>query len=43
MSDNLLVMKEGSIEERGEADEIYNKPQKQYTQELIKSIPKPRC
>ena len=40
MSDNLLVMKEGQIEERGEADAIYNNPQKKYTQELINAIPK---
>lgn len=40
MSDNLLVMKEGQIEERGEADTIYNNPQKKYTQELINAIPK---
>lgn len=43
MSDNLLVMKNGLIEERGEADEIYNNPQKKYTQELISAIPKPLC
>ncbi len=40
MSDNLLVMKEGQIEERGEADAIYNSPKKKYTQELIRAIPK---
>ncbi len=40
MSDNLLVMKEGQIEERGEADAIYNNPERKYTQELIRAIPK---
>ena len=40
MSDQLLVMNEGKIEEIGEADSIYNKPQKEYTKKLIEAIPK---
>jgi len=40
MSDNLLVMKNGMIEEQGEADLVYKNPQKKYTQELINAIPK---
>jgi peptide/nickel transport system ATP-binding protein len=40
MSDQLLVMNEGKIEEIGEADSIYNNPQKEYTKKLIKAIPK---
>ena len=40
MSDQLLVMNEGKIEEIGDADEIYENPQKNYTKELISAIPK---
>jgi len=40
MADSLLVMKEGVIEEMGEADAIYKNPQKKYTQQLIGAIPK---
>ncbi len=40
MSDQLLVMNEGKIEEIGDADEIYENPQTKYTQELIGAIPK---
>ena len=40
MSDQLLVMKEGKIEEIGEADSIYNNPKKEYTKKLIEAIPK---
>ena len=40
MADQLLVMKDGKIEEIGDADEIYANPIKEYTQKLIKSIPK---
>jgi len=40
MSDQLLVMNEGKIEEIGEADSIYNNPQKEYTKKLIEAIPK---
>ena len=40
MADQLLVMKEGKIEEIGDADEIYANPNKEYTQKLIESIPK---
>lgn len=40
MSDQLLVMNNGKIEERGEADNIYNHPQKEYTKKLIEAIPK---
>jgi peptide/nickel transport system ATP-binding protein len=40
MSDQLLVMKEGVIEEQGDADAIYNAPQKDYTKKLIHAIPK---
>ena len=40
MSDNLLVMSKGIIEEEGEADAIYANPKKAYTQKLIDAIPK---
>ncbi len=40
MADQLLVMKDVKIEEIGDADEIYANPTKEYTQKLIKAIPK---
>ena len=40
MSDQLLVMNQGKIEEIGEADSIYNNPEKEYTKKLIDAIPK---
>lgn len=40
MSDQLLVLNEGKIQEIGDADEIYENPQEVYTQELISAIPK---
>tara|TARA_B110000037_G_C17118148_1_gene504643 strand:- start:798 stop:2594 length:1797 start_codon:yes stop_codon:yes gene_type:complete len=40
MSDRMVVMNKGEIEEMGLADEIYNNPQKEYTQRLISAIPK---
>jgi len=40
MADQLLVMKEGKIEEIGDADEIYANPTKEYTRKLIDAIPK---
>ncbi len=40
MADQLLVMKEGKIEEIGDADEIYANPTKEYTKKLIDAIPK---
>ncbi len=40
MSDRMIVMNQGKIEEIGAADDIYNNPQKPYTQKLIAAIPK---
>ncbi|QAA82165.1 ABC transporter ATP-binding protein [Aequorivita sp. H23M31] len=40
MSDQLLVMNKGKIEELGDADEIYANPQTEYTKILIGAIPK---
>lgn len=40
ISDRIMVMNKGKIEERGKADDIYFNPQSVYTQKLIASIPK---
>lgn len=40
MSDQLLVMNQGRIEELDDADVIYNHPKKDYTKKLIHAIPK---
>ncbi len=40
MSDQLLVMNQGKIEELDDADTIYNAPKKDYTKKLIHAIPK---
>ncbi len=40
MSDRLMVMQKGEIIEKGEADQVYNSPQKSYTKKLINAIPK---
>lgn len=42
MSDRMIVMNEGIIEEMGPSDEIYASPQKAYTQKLIHAIPQGR-
>jgi peptide/nickel transport system ATP-binding protein len=42
MSDRMVVMNKGKIEEMGPADEIYDNPQKEYTKKLINAIPKGR-
>ncbi len=42
MSDRMIVMNQGKIEEMGKADEIYANPQKAYTEKLISAIPKGR-
>jgi peptide/nickel transport system ATP-binding protein len=39
MSDRLIVMKNGKIEEMGEADEVYANPQSEYTRTLLEAIP----
>ena len=39
MGDRMIVMQEGMIEEMGDADQIYNKPETEYTQKLINAIP----
>ena len=40
MSDQVLVMNKGKIEEMNEADALYRHPQKEYTKKLIDAIPK---
>ncbi|MEN8804178.1 MAG: ABC transporter ATP-binding protein [Wenyingzhuangia sp.] len=40
MSDQLIVLNKGKIEEVGDADIIYKSPQKTYTKSLISAIPK---
>jgi len=40
MSDRVLVMYKGKIEESGPAEEIYLRPKSEYTKMLIESIPK---
>ena len=40
MSDRMAVMKDGKIEEIGDADQIYNYPKSEYTQKLIEAVPK---
>lgn len=42
MSDRMVVMNKGKIEEIGDADAIYNNPQSDYTKRLISAIPKGR-
>ncbi len=40
ISDRILVMNKGKMEESGYADDIYYNPQSEYTKKLISSIPK---
>jgi peptide/nickel transport system ATP-binding protein len=40
ISDRIMVMNKGKIEEIGDADQVYFNPQKEYTKQLIASIPK---
>ena len=39
MSDRMVVMQSGKIEEMGDADQIYNSPQTAYTKKLIDAVP----
>ena len=40
MSDQVLVMNKGKIEELADADVLYENPEKEYTKKLIAAIPK---
>ncbi len=39
MSDRIMVMNQGQVEEIGPAEQIYRHPQQPYTQKLIEAIP----
>jgi peptide/nickel transport system ATP-binding protein len=39
MSDTMIVMKNGKIEEMGEAKAVYEDPRSEYTRNLLSSIP----
>jgi peptide/nickel transport system ATP-binding protein len=39
MSDRMIVMRQGKIEEMGEVESLYASPQSDYTRELISAIP----
>jgi peptide/nickel transport system ATP-binding protein len=40
ISDRMMVMNKGKIEESGDANQVYEHPQSIYTRQLISSIPK---
>ncbi len=40
ISDRIMVMNQGEIVEIGDADEVYNNPQNEYTKKLIAAIPR---
>ena len=39
MSDRMIVMNKGKIEEQGDPDQIYQSPSTEYTKRLIAAIP----
>jgi len=39
IADNIIVMREGSIVERGTVDEVFNHAQHPYTQQLLSAVP----
>jgi peptide/nickel transport system ATP-binding protein len=39
MSDRIMVMNKGKIEEIGDADSVFKSPQSSYTQKLLDAIP----
>ena len=39
ISDRMMVMNNGKIEEIGDAEEVYNNPKSEYTRKLIQAIP----
>ena len=41
MSDRIAVMRGGKIVEQGSADDVYERPRHEYTQELLRAIPIP--
>ena len=40
MADDILVMSQGEVVERGLAEDIYRNPQHAYTKQLLAAIPK---
>ena len=40
LSDRMIVMNKGKIEEEGYPDDVYNRPKSEYTKKLISAIPK---
>jgi len=40
MSDKILVLNKGKLEEETEADELYQNPKTDYSRKLIDAIPK---
>lgn len=40
LADDILVMKDGNTVEYGTSDQIFNRPQHPYTQELLAAVPK---
>jgi peptide/nickel transport system ATP-binding protein len=40
MSDRMVVMNQGKVEETGDADQVYQDPQTDYTKRLIAAIPR---
>ncbi|MEM1348230.1 MAG: ATP-binding cassette domain-containing protein, partial [Myxococcota bacterium] len=40
ISDRMVVMNKGKIEEMGASDDVYSAPQREYTKTLISAIPK---
>jgi peptide/nickel transport system ATP-binding protein len=40
MADNILVMSQGEIVERGSSEDIYERPQHAYTRQLLGAVPK---
>lgn len=40
LSDRIMVMNKGKIEEMGSAEDVYSHPQSDYTQKLVASIPR---
>jgi ABC-type antimicrobial peptide transport system ATPase subunit len=40
MADDILVMSQGEIVERGTSEEIYSKPRHAYTRQLLDAIPR---
>jgi len=40
ISDRIMVMNKGIIEEMGTAEQVYSNPQSDYTKKLVTSVPK---